>query len=57
MFKEPVESTTTTNPRALTDYELLRFSEDFVHGNGLPKEFQKELVNRFASRIITGIAY
>jgi hypothetical protein len=56
MLKEPVE-TTTTNPRALTDYELLRFSEDFVHGDGLPKEFQKELVNRFASRIITGIAY
>ena len=55
MLKEPVE--TTLNPRALTDYELLRFSEDFAHGNGLPKEFQIELVNRFASRIITGIAY
>jgi hypothetical protein len=55
MFKEPVE--TTLNPRALTDYELLRFSEDFVYGDGLPKEFQIELVNRFASRIITGIAY
>jgi hypothetical protein len=55
MHKEPVE--TTSNPKALTDYELLRFSEDFVYGDGLPKEFQIELVNRFASRIITGIAY
>jgi len=55
MIKEPVE--TSVNPKTLTDYELLRFAEDFVYGNGLPKEFQKELVNRFASRIITGIAY
>ena len=55
MLKEPVE--TTLNPRALSDYELLRFSEDFVYGDGLPKEFQKELVNRFASRIITGITH
>jgi hypothetical protein len=55
MLKEPVE--TTLHPRTLTDYELLRFSEDFVYGDGLPKEFQIELVNRFASRIITGIAY
>jgi hypothetical protein len=55
MLKESVES--TLNPRTLTDYELLRFSEDFVYGDGLPKEFQIELVNRFASRIITGIAY
>jgi hypothetical protein len=55
MLKEPVE--TVLNPKTLTDYELLRFSEDFVYGDGLPKEFQIELVNRFASRIITGIAY
>lgn len=50
MLKEPVE--TSLYPRTLTDYELLRFSEDFVHGNGLPKEFQKELVKRFALKII-----
>jgi hypothetical protein len=55
MLKEPVE--TTLIPKALTDYELLRLSEDFAYGDGLPKEFQIELVNRFASRIITGIAY
>jgi hypothetical protein len=55
MLKEPVE--TTLNPKALTDYELLRLSEDFVYGDGLPKDFQLELVNRFASRIITGIPY
>ena len=55
MLKEHVE--TSLDPKALTDYELLRFAEDFVNGDGLPRSFQKELVNRFASRIITGIAY
>lgn len=55
MLKEPVEI--SLNPRTLTDYELLRFAEDFAYGDGLPKEFQIELVKRFASRIITGIAH
>jgi hypothetical protein len=55
MLKEPVE--TTLNPRTLTDYELLHFAEDFAYGDGLPKEFQIELLKRFASRIITGIAH
>jgi hypothetical protein len=55
MLKEPVE--TSANPKTLTDYELLHFAEDFVYGDGLPKEFQIELVKRFASRIITGIAH
>lgn len=50
MYKEPVEL--ILNPRTLTDYELLRFAEDFVYGDGLPKEFQKELVKRFALKII-----
>ena len=50
MYKEPVE--TTLNPRVLTDYELLRFSEDFAHGDGLPKEFQLEILARFALKII-----
>jgi hypothetical protein len=55
MLKEPVA--TALNPKTLTDYELLHFVEDFVYGDGLPKEFQIELVNRFATRIITGIPY
>jgi hypothetical protein len=46
MLKESIE--TSLNPRTLTDYELLRFAEDFAYGNGLPKEFQIELVKRFA---------
>jgi len=50
MLKESVE--TSLNPTTLTDYELLRFAEDFAYGNGLPKEFQIELVKRFALKTI-----
>lgn len=49
MLKEPV---TPIDPRALTDKELIRFAGDFVHGNGLPKSFQQELLARFTLRII-----
>ena len=50
MLKEPVE--TTLSPSSLSDLELLRFAEDFVHGDGLPKSFQRELIRRFAQKII-----
>lgn len=50
MLKEPVE--TTLNPSALTDLELLRFVEDFVNGDGMPRAFQREIVRRFAQKII-----
>ena len=54
MLKEPVE--TTLNPSSLTDLELLRFSEEFVHDtSGLPKAFQRELVRRFAQKLIGNI--
>lgn len=53
MFKEPVE--TTLSPSNLTDLELLRFAEEFVEGNGLPKDFQKELVKRYTAKVLYNI--
>jgi hypothetical protein len=50
MFKEPVE--TTLSPSNLTDKELIRFAEEFADGNGMPHDFQKELLRRFILRII-----
>lgn len=50
MLKEPVE--TTLNPASLTDLELLRFVEDFINGDGMPRSFQREIVRRFAQKII-----
>ena len=49
MHKEHV---TPIDPKALTDKELIRFAEDFLNGDGLPRSFQKELLARFALRII-----
>ena len=49
MLKEHV---TPIDPKALTDKELLRFAEDFVNGEGMPRLFQKELLARFTLRII-----
>jgi hypothetical protein len=48
---------TTIDPRALTDYELLRFTEEFADNGNMPQAFQQELVERFAQKITTGIAY
>ena len=53
MLKEPVE--TSMNPTALSDFELLRYAEDHVHGEGLSKAFQRELVRRFAQKLIGSI--
>ena len=53
MLKEPVE--TTLNPSSLTDFELLRYAEALVHTDGLPKSFQRELVRRFAQKLIGSI--
>jgi hypothetical protein len=50
MLKEPVES--PIMPSSLSDLELLRFAEDFVNGDGMPRAFQREIVRRFAQKII-----
>lgn len=48
MHKEHV---TPIDPKSLSDKELLRFAEDFVNGDGMPRTFQQELVKRFEAKI------
>ena len=55
MLKEPVES--PIHPPTLTDLELLRFAEEQVYAQGLPINFQKELVRRFADKIVLTRSY
>jgi hypothetical protein len=42
---------------SLSDLELLRYAEEFVYGQGLPKNFQIELVRRFADKIVQTRSY
>jgi hypothetical protein len=55
MLKEPIKS--PIYPPSLSDLELLRYSEDFVYSEGLPISFQKELVRRFADKIVLTRSY
>jgi hypothetical protein len=55
MLKEPVDS--PIYPPTLTDLELLRFAEEQVYAQGLPRDFQKELVRRFANKIASTRSY
>lgn len=34
-------------PNTLTDRELAKFADRYVHTSGLPSDFQRELVKRF----------
>lgn len=34
-------------PNSLTDRELAKFADRYVHTSGLPSDFQRELVRRF----------
>jgi hypothetical protein len=45
------------HPPILSDLELLRFAEEFVYAQGLPINFQKELVRRFADKIVQTRSY
>jgi len=49
MLKEQIE--TPIHPPILSDLELLRFCEEYVYTQGLPINFQKEIVRRFADKI------
>jgi hypothetical protein len=40
--------TITISPRNLTDREIVRLADHYIHPNGLPIEWQKELLNRLA---------
>ena len=55
MLKEQIES--PIHPPILSDIELLRFCEEHVYAQGLPINFQKELVRRFADKIVQTRSY
>ena len=55
MQQTPVES--PIYPSILSDLELLRYCEEFVYTQGLPITFQKELVHRFADKIVLTRTY
>jgi hypothetical protein len=50
MQQTPIE--TPIHASSLSDLELLRYAEEFAYGQGLPKNFQIELVRRFADKIV-----
>lgn len=52
MLKESIE--TTLDPASLTDDELIRFAEEFLHSNilGMTRKFQAELLKRFTEKTI-----
>lgn len=41
----------TMNPLALTDKELVTFSERLVHEQKLPQAYQLELIKRLAQKL------
>jgi len=55
MQKKPIE--TPIHPPTLSDLELLRFCEEYVYTQGLPINFQKEIVRRFADKIVQTRSY
>lgn len=40
------------SPRNLTDKELVRLADHYIHPDGLPIEWQKTLVDRLAARTL-----
>jgi hypothetical protein len=44
--------TIAINPRILTDKELVRLADHYIHPDGLPIEWQKEILNRLADRTL-----
>ena len=55
MQQTPIES--AIYAPTLSDLELLRFCEEHVYTQGLPISFQKELVRRFADKIVLTRSY
>lgn len=47
-----LENNISINPRVLTDKELVRLADHYIHPNGLPVEWQKEILNRLAARTL-----
>jgi hypothetical protein len=55
MLKEQIEF--PIHPPTFSDLELLRFCEEHVYAQGLPISFQKEIVRRFADKIVQTRSY
>lgn len=47
MCPEQVETRTTPLPNSLTDQELVKFADRYIHTSGLPSDYQRELLKRF----------
>jgi hypothetical protein len=45
------ETVTYLNPPSLTDKELVKYAERLFYKDGLPKEFQLELIRRFDRKV------
>lgn len=46
-----VETRNTPVPTSLTDQELVRFADRFIHTSGLPSDYQRELLKRFEDKL------
>lgn len=46
-----VETRNTPLPNSLTDQELVRFADRYIHTSGLPSDYQRELLKRFEDKI------
>lgn len=47
-----LENNISINPRVLTDKELVRLADHYIYPEGLPIEWQKEILNRLAARTL-----
>jgi hypothetical protein len=46
-----VETRTTPLPNSLTDQELVKFADRYIHTSGLPSDYQRELLKRFENKL------
>jgi hypothetical protein len=51
MCPEQVETRTTPLPNSLTDQELVKFADRYIHTSGLPSDYQRELLKRFEDKL------
>lgn len=51
MPTEQVETRVTPVPNSLTDQELVRFADRYIHTSGLPSDYQRELLKRFEDKL------
>lgn len=51
MSTEQVKTRNTLLPGSLTDKELIRYADKYLHTCGLPHDFQVELLKRFEDKV------